>query len=60
MSITLEDGDITYGNPSTIAAKVADSQMGITLAFGGINNWTAYLDDQETDNNIDEDDRYEL
>ena len=34
--------------------------MGITLAFGGINNWVAYLDDQETDNNIDEDDRYEL
>ena len=56
-SLNIADGDITLGNPSTIAEKVNSTQMGITVAFGGINNWAAYLDDQVTDNNIDEEDQ---
>ena len=56
-SLNIADGDITLGNPTEVAAKVNSTQMGITISFGGINNWAAYLDDQETDNYIDDEDR---
>lgn len=47
-------------DPVTIVAKVASTQMGVSIRLGGVNNWADYLDREVENNDLDETERTEF
>ena len=48
-------GVVFTEDPVTLVAKVDNTQMGVTVQLGGINNWRDYLEAEVEANDLDDD-----